>query len=810
VTVSAAALKITASSGTMPYGGTVPAITALYSGFANGDNASSLTTQPICSTTATSSSPVGSYASTCSGAADSNYTISYLPGSVTVNPAALTVTTNAASKLYGQPNPAFSVSYSGWVNGDGPGALSGSLTFTTAATPSSPVGTDPVTPGGLTATSYTIKFVAGNLTINALPLAPAFTASNKTYDGTTAATIATRTLAGTIIGADVVSLTGGTATFASANVGTWTVTGSGFTLTGAAAANYYLTPTTATTTASITPAPLTITANNASRPYGQPNPSFTATYNGFVNGQTASVLSGALTCSTTAILTSNVGTYPITCSGQTSNNYTIAYKPGTLYITPLVTYVGVTLSPATQQYSDLVTFVATVSPANVNGLAPATQATFWVCKSNVSVCPTTPDPTNYLNMGTAPLVVDPSNPNQLIAKLVNPALPSPETGVALLEPNGPNGGLAPGTPPNGYVAPGPHAVTTVASFSGVNPNFAVANQPTTLTITPEDARAYYSGLNYYGFPAGTTGNVTIPLSANVFDISNPLFAPGGSKADPAYDPYPGDIRNATVTFVNHDSGSPLCVAPLVSLLNPADSTAGSATCTATVNLGTTGAAEITLDIVVGDYYTNKTQDTYTVIYVGGEGTGMITGGGYLVLTNATTGQLRPTPGLKNNFGFNVKYNKSANTLQGSLNTIVRSKYDLNGNLCSVSHPGFTTCVYQVKSNSGKAGTTMTYLNVFVSPTPPNPPSSAQFQGHASVSDVTNPNAQPIGVDGGVIFSVTMTDFGAPNGPSNNSLTDTIGFTVTASPQKGGFLWFSSNFTTKTNEQQLAGGNLTIH
>jgi len=120
VTVSAAALKITASSGTMTFGGTAPTITALYSGFVNGDNATHLTTQPTCSTTATSSSPVGSYASTCSGAADSNYTISYAPGSVTVNPATLTVTTNAASKLYGQPNPAFSVTYNGFVNGTRP------------------------------------------------------------------------------------------------------------------------------------------------------------------------------------------------------------------------------------------------------------------------------------------------------------------------------------------------------------------------------------------------------------------------------------------------------------------------------------------------------------------------------------------------------------------------------------------------------------------------------------------------------------------------------------------------------------------
>ena len=78
--VGTATLVITASSGSMTYGGSVPAITANYSGFVNNDSASSLATQPTCSTTATSSSPVGTYQSSCSGAADGNYTITYVVG----------------------------------------------------------------------------------------------------------------------------------------------------------------------------------------------------------------------------------------------------------------------------------------------------------------------------------------------------------------------------------------------------------------------------------------------------------------------------------------------------------------------------------------------------------------------------------------------------------------------------------------------------------------------------------------------------------------------------------------------------------
>ena len=54
LTVTKATLVISASSGSMTYGGTVPAITPGYSGFVNGDTAASLTTQPVCTTAATS------------------------------------------------------------------------------------------------------------------------------------------------------------------------------------------------------------------------------------------------------------------------------------------------------------------------------------------------------------------------------------------------------------------------------------------------------------------------------------------------------------------------------------------------------------------------------------------------------------------------------------------------------------------------------------------------------------------------------------------------------------------------------------
>ena len=59
------------------------------------------------------------------------------------------------------------------------------------------------------------------------------------------------------------------------------------------------------------PAPLTITANNVSITAGSSLPAFTATYSGFVNGNTGSNLNGTLVCTTTAANTSvTAGTYP--------------------------------------------------------------------------------------------------------------------------------------------------------------------------------------------------------------------------------------------------------------------------------------------------------------------------------------------------------------------------------------------------------------------------------------------------------------------------------------------------------------------
>ena len=84
-------LTITASSKSITNGDAVPAITPGYSGFTDGDTASSLanpplTAPPVCSTTYLPGDPPGTYLTQCSGAQDGKYFIIYVNGSLTVNP----------------------------------------------------------------------------------------------------------------------------------------------------------------------------------------------------------------------------------------------------------------------------------------------------------------------------------------------------------------------------------------------------------------------------------------------------------------------------------------------------------------------------------------------------------------------------------------------------------------------------------------------------------------------------------------------------------------------------------------------------
>ena len=88
----------------------------------------------------------------------------------------------------------------------------------------------------------------------------------------------------------------------------------------------------ATNTLVIDKALLTVTADTKTKIYGMPNPVLTASYNGFVNGENASVLSSPVVLNTTATTMCGVGDYPITAGGASAANYTIQYADGILQV----------------------------------------------------------------------------------------------------------------------------------------------------------------------------------------------------------------------------------------------------------------------------------------------------------------------------------------------------------------------------------------------------------------------------------------------------------------------------------------------
>ena len=165
LTVGKAVLTVTAGNQNIIYGATLPTYTATITGFLNGDTqATAVTGAAALSTTPATPVNAGTYPinAAIGTLASSNYSFSFVPGTLTIGQATLTVTAANASRAYGTANPAFSASATGALPGD-------TFTFTesTTATTASPVGTYPIVPlaAGASLANYTVVYVNGTLTV---------------------------------------------------------------------------------------------------------------------------------------------------------------------------------------------------------------------------------------------------------------------------------------------------------------------------------------------------------------------------------------------------------------------------------------------------------------------------------------------------------------------------------------------------------------------------------------------------------------------------------------------------------------------
>ncbi len=160
---------------------------------------------------------------------------------------------------------------------------------------------------------------------------------NKVYDGTTSATLLTAPTLSGILASDaanvVVDTSGASYNFSNKNVADGIgVVAIGFGIDGLASANY-IAPTDNPNfnNANITKKPITVVAVDKNRIYQTGNPllTFAAEPTDFAPGDDVSVISASL--ETTATLTSDVDTYPITGTA-TSANYEVTVTAGTLTI----------------------------------------------------------------------------------------------------------------------------------------------------------------------------------------------------------------------------------------------------------------------------------------------------------------------------------------------------------------------------------------------------------------------------------------------------------------------------------------------
>ena len=471
--VTPAPLTIAANPTTEVYG-TTQTLTASISGLVNNDDPSVL--GPI--TLNATGTTVGTYQINVSGANDPDYAPTYVPGTLTITPASLLITPISTTKVYGAALPTLTLSYSGLVNGDtGPAVQP---TLATTATPDSPVGEYPIFAIGAGDPDYNVICMPGTLTVTPAPLIVTANSITKAYGASTPTLTASYSgLVNGDAGPTPVLVT--TATEASPP--------GNYLIMAAGAYNPDYTIDYVPGLLTVTKAPLTITANDATQTYGDPTPSLTVSYDGFVNDDTIGDIVQP-TLSTTASASSPVGTYSITASGAVSTDYDIAYVDGTLTITQA--QLTITANSTTKVYGSVPVLTATIAGLVNNDVVHPTLSTTASASSPVGDYTITASGAvndnymiNYidgtLTVTPASLTITASDKSMTYGSSV-PALTDTITGFV----NGDGAGVVSGTPGLSTTAsssshPGSYPITVdVSGLSAANYSFV--GQDGTLTI----------------------------------------------------------------------------------------------------------------------------------------------------------------------------------------------------------------------------------------------------------------------------------------------------------------------------------------
>jgi sugar lactone lactonase YvrE len=378
--------------------------------------------------------------------------------------------------------------------------------------------------------------VTQTLTVSPAPLT--ITADNKTKAYGTANPVLTYTYSGFVNGETSAVLTSQptitTTATASSGAGNYPIT-----TTGAAAANYAITNVPGVLT--ITQVPLTITADDQVKPYGQPNPVLTYTYSGFVNGDGPTSMSSQPTPQTTATTTSPLGNYPIIISGAVNPNYAITYVPGTLSIRiaqtittfappPTKVYGAADFTLTASANSGLpVSFagsnnaIATVTPAGVIHITGVGTITITASQGGNTNYAPAPQVTQPFTVIPAPLTITADNLTK-VYNTANPALTYTYTGfvygetstVLITQPTI-------STTATATSNAGTYPITTTGATAA---NYTITYNAGILTVTPA-----LRTLTFNAIPAKTYGDADFNAGATIttneaitYTSSNPAVA----------------------------------------------------------------------------------------------------------------------------------------------------------------------------------------------------------------------------------------------------------------------------------------------
>jgi 6-phosphogluconolactonase (cycloisomerase 2 family) len=327
LTIAPAPITVVVNDTTRLYGNP-NVFTSVITGAQNGE-----TVVPTYLTSAQLTSQVGNYVVVpqISG----NYVItSATNGTLTILPAPLSLIINNAVRLVRQPNPPFTGTLVGIKNADPITPI-----YSTTAIAGSPAGAYPITATlsdpAFKLGNYTVSITNGTLTVSRATLV--VTAANASRLYGSANPVFTGTITGLLPG-DSITATYASAATAASPVGDYPIVPTLVDPLGQLV-DYNVSVVNGDLT--VSPAPLTVTINNASRVYGSANPTLNGTITGLKNGDSITAAYSS------ASVTASVGTYQITPTftdpGAKLPNYTVSLVGGTLTVTPApltVTAVG--------------------------------------------------------------------------------------------------------------------------------------------------------------------------------------------------------------------------------------------------------------------------------------------------------------------------------------------------------------------------------------------------------------------------------------------------------------------------------------